>query len=223
MIVQEKDKRQCIPNHIYLKVNKKPFYNFVKRIFDIFFSALALIILSPVFLIIAIAIKLDDGGPVFYVSERVGKYRKTFKFYKFRSMCINADEVLQNILDKNETGGTIFKIKEDPRITKIGKFLRRTSLDELPQLYNILKGEMSFVGPRPPLPREVENYTDFSMQRLSVKGGLTCYWQINGRSLLDFNQMVKLDIKYIEERGFLTDLKILFLTVPCVLKGSGAY
>lgn len=223
MIVQEKDKKQSIPNHIYFKINKKPFYNFVKRIFDIFFSALALTLLSPVFLIIAIAIKLDDGGPVFYVSERVGKFGKTFKFYKFRSMCVNADEVLKNILDKNETGGTIFKMKEDPRITKIGKFLRRTSLDELPQLYNILKGEMSFVGPRPPLPREVENYTDFSKQRLSVVGGLTCYWQINGRSLLDFNQMVKLDIKYIEDRGFLTDLKILFLTVPCVLKGSGAY
>lgn len=223
MTQQKTYTNKCIPDNTYFKVDKKPFYNFVKRIFDMFFSAVALVLLSPIFLIIAIAIKLDDGGPVIYVSERVGKFGKTFKFYKFRSMCVNADEVLESIIDKNEAGGTIFKMKEDPRITKVGKFLRKTSLDELPQLLNILKGEMSFVGPRPPLPREVENYTDFSMQRLGVVGGLTCYWQISGRSLLDFNQMIKLDVKYIEERGFLTDMKILFLTIPCVLKGSGAY
>lgn len=205
------------------KMNNKDFYSIVKRIFDFTFSLLALILLIPVFVIIAAAIKLDDGGPVFYISDRVGKCGVSFKFYKFRSMYINADEIYEEIKQTNETGGPTFKMKDDPRVTKVGKFLRKTSLDELPQLFNILKGEMSFVGPRPPLLREVNDYNDYLMQRLHVLGGLTCYWQISGRSSIDFDGMVELDLKYIEERGILTDLKILFLTIPAVLKGDGAY
>lgn len=175
------------------------------------------------FLGVALAIKIDDGGPVFYVCNRVGLFGREFKFYKFRSMKPNADEIFESIKDQNETSGELFKIKDDPRITRVGKFLRKTSLDELPQFFNIIKGDISFVGPRSPLPREVENYTDYSMQRLSVIGGLSCYWQISGRSQIDFNGMVELDYKYIKERSILTDLKILFLTIPAVIKGDGAY
>ena len=131
--------------------------------------------------------------------------------------------MLDSIRHLNETSGELFKIKDDPRITRVGKFLRKTSLDELPQFFNIIKGDISFVGPRSPLPREVANYTDYSMQRLSVIGGLTCYWQVSGRSQIDFSGMVELDYKYIRERGFLTDIKILFLTIPAVIKGDGAY
>lgn len=206
-----------------VSVEEKKIYNAVKRCFDIVASLLCIILFSWLFLAIAIAIKLDDGGRVFYVSTRVGKFGKNFKFYKFRSMCENADDVFEEIKELNESAGLIFKIKDDPRITRVGRFLRRTSLDELPQIFNILKGDMSFVGPRPPLEREVVDYTDFSMQRLTVVGGLTCYWQISGRSKIDFSGMVKLDCKYIEERSILTDLKILFLTIPAVLKGDGAY
>lgn len=205
------------------KIKNKTIYSIVKRIFDFTFSLLALVLLIPVFVIIAIAIKLDDGGPVFYVSDRVGKNGTPFKFYKFRSMYVNADEIYEKIKQTNETGGPTFKMKDDPRVTKSGKFLRKTSLDELPQLFNVLKGDMSLVGPRPPLLREVNNYNDYLMQRLTVPGGLTCYWQISGRSAIDFDGMVELDLKYIEERGILTDLKILFLTIPAVLKGDGAY
>lgn len=204
-------------------VHKKPVYEFVKRAFDIVASVCALILFWWIFAAIAVAIKIDDGGPVFYVSNRVGKFGREFRFYKFRSMRPDAEELLDELQSQNEMEGELFKIKDDPRITRIGKFLRRTSLDELPQLFNILKGDMSFVGPRPPLPREVENYTDYSMQRLSVIGGLTCYWQVSGRSQIDFNGMVKLDYRYIKERSVWTDIKILFMTVPSVLKGDGAY
>lgn len=214
-------------NQKYLAANicveEKKFYNAIKRIFDIVFSFTGLIVLSPAFLIIAIAIKLDDGGKVIYSSDRVGKHGKVFAFYKFRSMCENADKMLIDLEDSNESGGPLFKMKNDPRITKLGKVLRKTSLDELPQLVNILKGDMSFVGPRPPLATEVEKYDDSSMERLSVVGGLTCYWQISGRSTIDFNGMLELDKKYIKNRGVLTDLKMLFLTVPAVFKGDGAY
>ncbi len=199
------------------------FYNVIKRAFDITASLLALIILSPVFLVLAILIKLDSPGPVLYVSDRVGLYGKVFKFYKFRSMRTDADEIYNELLETNETGGPTFKMKDDPRVTKIGKFIRKYSLDELPQFYNILKGDMSFVGPRSPLVREVELYDKRAMRRLNVVGGLTCYWQYRGRSSIDFEGMVNLDLQYIKDRGILTDLKILFRTIPAVLKGDGAY
>lgn len=203
---------------------KKPVYGFVKRVLDTLFSALALILLSPFFLIIAVWIKLDDSkGPVIYVSKRVGKDGKVFNFYKFRSMCADADKIYEELLETNETGGATFKMKDDPRVTKAGKFLRKTSLDELPQLFNILKGDMSFIGPRPPMLREVEDYPNYPMERLAVVGGLSCYWQVMGRSSIDFDGMVELDVKYIKERSLWTDTKILFLTVPAVFKGDGAY
>lgn len=223
MIEQERCLENICETSEYCEVDKKPFYSLVKRTFDICASAIAIVLLLPVFALIALAIKLNDGGPVLYTSERVGKGGKLFKFYKFRSMCQNADEQLDDLLESNETGGTIFKMKDDPRVTKVGRFLRRTSLDELPQLFNIFKGDMSVVGPRPPLEREVEDYDEASMKRLSVPGGLTCYWQVMGRSSIGFDKMVELDLKYIEERSILTDLKIIFLTIPCVIKGDGAY
>lgn len=204
-------------------VEKKPFYSFVKRAFDIFGSVLFLVIFFWIYIAVAIAIKLDDHGPVFYVSERIGKNGKPFRFYKFRSMKVDADQYLDEIKHMNEMKGDLFKIKDDPRITRIGRFIRRTSLDELPQMFNVLKGDMSFVGPRPPLPNEVANYTDEAFIKLSVIGGLTCYWQISGRSTIDFDGMVALDKKYVEERSFWTDIKILFGTIPAVIKGEGAY
>ena len=210
-------------NGVIFYVDEKKFYNFIKRVFDFTAALFFVILFFWLFLGIAIAIKIDDGGPVFYISNRVGRYGKEFKFYKFRSMRTDADEMFDSIKDKNETSGELFKMKNDPRITRIGKFLRRTSMDELPQFFNIIKGDISFVGPRSPLPREVENYTDYSMQRLSVIGGLTCYWQVSGRSQIDFSGMVELDYKYIKERGVWTDLKILFLTIPAVFRGDGAY
>ena len=215
--------KEVVNNGVKYYVEEKKFYNFVKRVFD-FSVALAFVILFFwLFVGIAIAIKIDDGGPVFYVSNRVGLFGKEFRFYKFRSMRPDADKLFESIQDQNETSGELFKLKNDPRITRVGKFLRKTSLDELPQFFNIIKGDISFVGPRSPLPREVENYTDYSMQRLSVIGGLSCYWQISGRSQIDFSGMVELDYKYIRERGFLTDLKILLLTLPAVIRGDGAY
>lgn len=219
----KEQEKYCIVNGVKYYVDEKKAYSVVKRVFDVAASLTALILFFWVFAIIALVIKLNDGGPVFYVSKRVGRFGKEFDFYKFRSMHVNAEEMLGDLLSQNETSGQLFKMKNDPRITRVGMFLRKTSLDELPQLFNILKGDMSFVGPRPPLVREVENYTEYSMQRLSVIGGLTCYWQISGRSEIDFNGMVKLDMQYISERSVLTDLKILFKTIPAVIKGDGAY
>ncbi len=204
-------------------VEPKPFYNFIKRAFDIVGSSLFMILFFWLFLIVALAIKIDDGGPVFYLSTRIGKGGKPFRFYKFRSMRVDADDMKDDVLHLNEMQGDLFKIKDDPRITRVGKLLRRTSIDELPQIFNILKGDMSFVGPRPPLPEEVENYTGDAFYKLSVIGGLTCYWQVGGRSLLDFEKMVRLDKKYIMERGVWTDIKLLFRTIPAVFKGDGAY
>lgn len=205
------------------EVSRKPVYEFFKRLFDIFASALLIIICLPLFIVIGAAIKLSDGGNILYINNRVGKGGREYKFYKFRSMCINADNIYDDIKKQTETGGPIFKMKDDPRVTKVGRFLRRTSLDELPQLFNILFGDMSFVGPRPPLPREVDEYDESAMIRLSVKGGLTCYWQVMGRSSIDFDGMVELDKRYIKERSILTDIKLLFMTIPSVIKGDGAY
>lgn len=194
-----------------------------RRFQDILFSALALIILSPVLLITALAIYIDDpkGSPIFK-QERVGRDGKSFRLYKFRSMCVDAEEKLDNLLKDNEMDGPVFKIEQDPRITRVGHFIRKTSVDELPQLWNILKGDMSIVGPRPALPREVEQYGEYEKQRLIVQPGLTCYWQIKPhRNDITFDEWMDLDMKYIQERSFLTDWKIIFMTVRAVLCGHG--
>lgn len=201
----------------------KPVYDFFKRLFDIVASALMIVLLSPLLLIVAIAVR-SDGGPAIYSQIRVGKNGKLFRIYKFRSMCVHADspEMLAKVAALNEMDGPAFKIREDPRITRVGRFIRRTSIDELPQLFNIFMGDMTFVGPRPPLESEVAQYTDRQRQRLLVKGGLTCYWQIGGRNEIGFDEWMELDLKYIRERSLWTDLKILFLTVPAVFSGRGA-
>ena len=187
-------------------------YEFIKRLIDITGSLFGIILLSPLFLITAIIIKLDSKGPVFFKQNRCGKDGNLFKMYKFRSMVADAEDELKDLKDKNEMSGPVFKIHDDPRITKFGKFIRKTSIDELPQLFNILRGEMSLVGPRPPIDREVEKYNSYQMQRLLVKPGLTCYWQVMGRNNIDFDRWVDLDIQYIKERNTWIDIKLIFKT-----------
>ena len=197
-----------------IQTNNSIFYIVSKRIIDIIGSLAGLIFLSPLFLIVAILIKLEDPkGKVFFSQERNGKYPATFKMYKFRSMVHNAEELLEKLKDQNEQTGPVFKIKEDPRITRVGKFIRKTSIDELPQLFNVLRGDMSLVGPRPPIPREVEQYTTYQMQRLGVKPGLTCLWQVGGRNSVDFDGWVELDIEYIKNRSLWLDIKLIIKTV----------
>ncbi|MBC8542909.1 sugar transferase [Bianquea renquensis] len=198
-------------------------YQFGRRAQDILFSALALLALAPFMLLLALIIVIDSpgAGPIF-VQERIGKNGKSFRFFKFRSMVPQAEEKLGELLKDNEMDGPVFKIKEDPRITRIGKFIRKTGIDELPQLLNILKGNMSLVGPRPALPREVEQYDEFDRRRLSVKPGLTCYWQIQPhRNSLSFEEWMELDQKYIRERSFWVDWKIIFGTVKAVVTMQG--
>ena len=197
----------------YIYVNDKKGYLFIKRVIDILGSIVGLILFLPISVLISIAIKIEDPkGKILFCQERVGINNKTFKMYKFRSMVSNAEELLKDISELNEMDGPVFKIKEDPRITNVGKFIRKTSLDEIPQFFNILKGDMTLVGPRPPLVCEVDNYGDYEMQRLTVKPGLTCYWQIGGRNSIDFKKWVELDLKYIEERNIFVDIKIIFKT-----------
>ncbi len=187
-------------------------YCFFKRTMDVFCSLMGLIILSPIFLIVGIAIKLETEGPVFFSQERIGLLGKKFKIYKFRSMVVNAEELKEKLSAKNEMSGPMFKMKKDPRITKIGKIIRKTSIDEIPQLINILKGEMSLVGPRPSLSQEVMEFEDWMLERLEVKPGLTCYWQVLGRNDIDFDDWMKLDIRYVRERSFFIDIKLVFKT-----------
>lgn len=194
-----------------------------KRAIDIAGASVALVLLSPVLVTTALAIKLTSRGPVFYVSDRVGKEGEVFRFLKFRTMHVEADRAKGELIDLNEVDGPVFKIKDDPRITRLGRLLRRSSIDELPQLFHVLSGRMSLVGPRPPIPEEVEQYSDYEMGRLSVKPGLTCLWQVNGRSTLDFDTWVKLDLEYINTWTIPTDLLILVRTVPAVLSGRGAF
>ncbi|MDM8129773.1 sugar transferase [Paraclostridium benzoelyticum] len=200
-----------------------PIYLFLKRLIDITGSLIGLIILSPIFIVVSIAIKVEDPkGSIFFGQERNGKYPKTFKMYKFRSMVHNAEELLEQLKAQNEMNGPAFKMKNDPRITKVGKFIRKTSIDELPQLINILKGDMSFVGPRPPIPREVAEYDEYQLQRLSVKPGLTCYWQVSGRNNIDFEEWIELDLKYIKERNIFIDIKLIMMTIPALLGDKNA-
>ena len=198
-------------------------YLVCKRAFDIAASFCALVVLSPVFLIIYLIIYLDDphGNPIFS-QIRIGKNGKAFRFYKFRSLVVNAEDLLAGLQNQNEMSGPAFKMKNDPRVTKVGRFIRKTSLDELPQLWNVLKGDMSLVGPRPPLPNEVEQYTEEQKKRLSVTPGLTCYWQVQpSRNDLDFGEWFELDMKYLRERSMKTDIKIIFQTILVVLHMEG--
>ena len=197
-----------------IQVRKKQniFYEVSKRALDFIASLLGLILLSPVFLIVSILIKLESEGEVIFSQTRIGLKGKKFKMYKFRSMVKNAEELKAKLAAQNEMSGPMFKMKEDPRVTKVGKFIRKTSIDELPQLINVLKGEMSLVGPRPSLPKEVENFEDWMLRRLEVKPGLTCYWQGSGRNNINFEDWMKLDVQYVEDRNFLLDLKLIFKT-----------
>ncbi len=195
-----------------------------KKFLDIMASLILLILLSPIFILTAIFIYIEDPGPVFYIAPRVGKDGKHFGFIKFRSMIMNAEKVKDQLLDQNESkAGVIFKMKKDPRVTKTGRIIRRFSIDELPQLFNVLKGDMSLVGPRPPLPREVAEYTLLDRKRLHVMPGITCLWQVKGRSDIPFDEQVQLDMQYIKSSSFWKDVKILLMTIPAVISGKGAY
>lgn len=207
----------------FIKADDALIYLFFKRLVDILGSLVGLIVLSPVFLIVAVVIKIEDPkGSIFFVQKRHGKSPDTFNMYKFRSMVCNAEELLLTLEDQNEMTGPVFKIKDDPRITRLGRFIRKTSVDELPQLINVLRGEMSLVGPRPPIPSEVEQYTPYQMQRLLVKPGITCIWQVSGRSNIDFEEWVELDIEYIRKRNFWFDMKLIFMTLPVLLGDDNA-
>jgi exopolysaccharide biosynthesis polyprenyl glycosylphosphotransferase len=195
-----------------------------KRVFDVAGSLAALLLLSPALLLIAVLIVLEDGGPALFLQTRVGRYGQPFLMLKFRSMRPDAEQRLAQLLAANQhPTGVTFKLKEDPRVTRVGRWLRRFSLDELPQFYNVLRGDMSLVGPRPPVPREVEKYSLADRRRLLVKPGLTCLWQISGRAEIDFPGQVQLDVAYIESQSLRQDLRILLRTVPAVLFGAGAY
>lgn len=204
-------------------LKSRSFYCVLRRGQDIFFSLLALIVLAIPMAIVALIIWIDSPGasPIFS-QDRVGRDGKIFKFYKFRSMVPNAEAKLHEVLEQNEMDGPVFKMKNDPRITRVGRFIRKASIDELPQLINILKGDMSIVGPRPALPREVAEYTDYEKQRLYVTPGLTCYWQIQpNRNELTFDEWMDLDLKYIQDRNFWLDWKLIILTVVAVLRMYG--
>lgn len=194
------------------KYEKSAGYYFIKRSMDLILAFIGIVVLCPMMLMVAIAIKLDSRGSVIFSQMRVGMNGKPFKMYKFRSMVDEAEELLDNLRSKNEMTGPVFKIKEDPRITRVGKFIRRTSIDELPQLFNVIKGDMSLVGPRPNLPQEVIKFTEYQRKKLIVKPGLTCYWQVMGRSSIDFDDWMKLDLEYIKDRSTLLDIKLIFKT-----------
>lgn len=198
-------------------------YQLIKRGIDIIGSIVGLLVFLPIMLVIFLAIKVEDGGSVFFAQVRVGKGGKRFLMYKIRSMCMDAEKRMEEVQEKNEIQGPMFKMKNDPRITKVGKFIRKSSLDELPQLLNVLLGNMSLVGPRPPLPREVADYDAYEMQRLFVKPGCSGLWQISGRSDLHFSDMVKLDLQYIENRSLRLDFKIILKTFLVFFSSNGAY
>lgn len=204
-------------------LRKKPIYRFVKRFFDIFLSLLALIVLSPILLIVSIAIVIDDstGGP-FFVQTRVGKNNKEFKMFKFRSMVVGAEDMIDQSANKKESDDPTFKDPDDDRITRMGHFIRKTSIDELLQLINVIKGDMSIVGPRPPLPKEVRKYNQFCMQRLLMRPGLTCYWQTTkNRDNVPFPDWMKMDVKYIHDCSLWVDIKLIFKTFRIVFTANG--
>ncbi|MCI5942006.1 MAG: sugar transferase [Ligilactobacillus animalis] len=205
------------------KLERQYVYIYLKRFFDVILSLIGLIVLAIPFLIIAAFVKFCDGAPVLYTQERVGKDGRRFQIYKFRSMYVDADKLLEKLKEQNEVTGPMFKMKNDPRITSVGRFLRKTSLDELPQLWNVLRGDMSLVGPRPPLPREVAKYSEYDLQRLWVIPGCTGLWQATERNNVGFEEMVELDLEYIQKRSLLFDAKIILLTVVAIIHPNGAY
>lgn len=205
-------------------VNNSMSFQFAKRTLDIVLTSVGLLLLSIVFLIISIAIKIEDPkGPVLFSQKRIGKDGKEFNMYKFRSMVTDAEAKLQELLKHNETSGAMFKMKNDPRVTKVGRFIRKTSIDELPQLFNVLKGDMSLVGPRPPLPREVAEYNEYHKQRLLVTPGCTGMWQVGGRSNIGFEEMVELDLYYITNQSNLLDCKIILKTFKVLFGSNDAF
>lgn len=222
-VLREKHFRNAyVPRRAELADTVPGSYLFTKRCMDVVGSAFAITLSAIPMAVIALAIFLNDHHSPFFKQVRVTENGKHFTMYKFRTMCVDAEQKLEHLKQQNEADGPVFKMKDDPRITKVGKLLRKTSLDELPQFFNVLGGSMSLVGPRPPLPHEVEKYTAYQQHRLDVKGGITCYWQCSGRSNIKFNEWVELDLKYIRERSLLTDVKILFKTVGAVLRRDGA-
>lgn len=198
-------------------------YLILKRIIDIIGSIIGIVLVSPVLLVTAVLIKLESKGRIFFSQTRVGLHGKEFKIYKFRSMVDGAEALRKSIEHKNEMSGPMFKVRGDPRITKIGRFIRKTSIDELPQLINVLKGEMSLVGPRPSLPSEVEKFESWMLKRLEVKPGLTCYWQVSGRNNICFEDWMKLDIDYVNNRNMQLDIKLIFKTIILLFGDKNAY
>lgn len=194
-----------------------------KRLLDVVLASAGMLVAAPILAAAAVAIKLDSPGPVFHRAIRVGKGGRPFTFLKLRSMRADAEELRGLLLHRNITKGPTFKLHDDPRVTTVGRLLRKTSLDELPQLLHVLAGEMSLVGPRPPFPEEVEHYEPWMRRRLETRPGLTCLWQIRGRSDLPFDEWMRLDVEYVDRCSFALDLKILALTIPAVLSGKGAY
>jgi len=194
-----------------------------KRFMDFVGSAVALVLSAPVLVLAALAIKLESRGPVFYKSTRIGRDGRPFTFYKLRSMVNGADRHRHHLTHLNEADGPVFKMCNDPRITRVGRFLRSTSIDEIPQFFHVLSGDMSLVGPRPPIPEEVAQYEPWQMRRLEVRPGLTCLWQISGRSRIGFQEWMRLDLEYIKHQSAMLDMKILLRTIPAVLSREGAY
>ena len=213
-----------LPVYLRSTVGPSAAYLTAKRLLDVVASITLLAVLSPLFLVVALCVKLTDGGPVFFRQKRVGLHGRVFDFFKFRSMIVDAEARKAELLKQNRHANSItFKMCRDPRVTWVGRIMRKTSIDELPQLWNVLIGEMTLVGPRPAVVAEVQRYTARERRRLAVTPGLTCVWQVSGRADLDFQQQVELDVRYIRERSLWLDFKLMLLTVPAVLSGKGAY
>lgn len=205
------------------EINESVLYTSAKRVFDLLIGGAILLLLIPIIPVIVLMIKLDSHGTVLFKQDRVGKDGRVFKFLKFRSMYADADALVENLEGLNEQDGPVFKIRSDPRVTSVGKFMRRSSLDEIPQILNVIRGDMSIVGPRPPLPSEVTHYQPWHRRRLEVKPGITCLWQITGRSHIGFNEWMRLDLEYLRTRSFRADLLIFLKTIPAVIARKGAY
>ena len=210
-------------SEVSAEVKSNYYYEFFKRSIDVICSIMGLIALSPIFLIVSILIRLESKGEIIFKQKRVGLNGEEFEIYKFRSMVANAEELKEKLAEENEMSGPMFKMRDDPRITKVGKFIRKTSIDELPQLINVVKGEMSLVGPRPSLPKEVAEFEEWMNERLLVKPGLTCYWQVSGRNNIDFEDWMKLDIKYVRERNFWLDIKLILKTILVLFGDENAH